>query len=61
MNIEEIRRNAPSGATGYVEARSNIYYVRKILGIWHCAYSYDCGAGWAILNTEYINKIKPLY
>ena len=61
MNIEEIRKGAPSGASGYIELKNKVQYVRKILGVWHTAYNYDCGTGWGLLNSEYINKIKPLY
>lgn len=60
MTIKEIRKGAPKGAQGYVEVGNNIHYVRKILGVWRCAYNYDCGTGWALLNTEYIVRIKPL-
>lgn len=60
MTPEEIKKNAPEGAQGYVEIKNNIHYVRKILGVWCCAYNYDCGTGWGLLNIEYVNQIKPI-
>lgn len=60
MSIEEIRKNAPDGATHYIILSKNIHYIKKINDKWHVAYNYDCGSGWAILNVHFIGEPKPL-
>ena len=36
MNIEEIRKNAPSDATHYVDAEVEIVFLRLFSGGWQC-------------------------
>ena len=35
LNIEEIRKNAPSGATHYYHDDAYVFYYRKIGSIWY--------------------------
>lgn len=51
MNIEEIRKNAPIGATGYIENEGKIYYIKSEC-IWYK------GEWW--FSTFCHDEIKPL-
>lgn len=56
MNIEEIRKAAPSGATHYVDAEVEIIFLRMFSGGWQC---YVFG-NWHSFDAA-DSEIKPLY
>lgn len=51
MNIEEIRKNAPEGATGYIKSKGRIHYIKGEM-IWFRDSWY--------FGTSCRSKIKPL-
>lgn len=64
MTIEEIRANAPYGATTYVENNELVYYLRFKNNRWEVFFNYDSHKGWGLANqyaiTTHIDKLKPL-
>ena len=57
MKIEEIRKNAPEGATHYSENQIGLLYVKYIEG--KTFYTYSDKTDWRKMNPHY-DSIKPL-
>lgn len=55
MNIEEIRKGAPKGATHYSDD-FEVVYLRMYKGVWNC-WVFD---GWFLYQNEDDEEIKPL-
>ena len=60
MNIEEVRKNAPSGATHSVVEHGNIDYIKHECGNWWVWQNGDWARLHPIIVNSYRDVIKPL-
>lgn len=60
MNIEEVRKNAPEGATHYMDDDKGFDYVRinedRLMDVWFSRFNTWLPVGYIILNKRF----KPL-
>lgn len=65
MTKDEIKRNAPEGATHYIMQGSMVLYYLKFDGsMWRVWFSYDSMSGWGYADQKTIqnniHELKPL-
>lgn len=56
MNLDQIKDNAPEGATHYSETPMEYIFIKQYKGMWQC---YAFGEWWHYVQEEN-EEIKPL-
>lgn len=64
MIPEEIKAQAPDGATSYMIYCGRVYYLKSVNGEWRVYFNYDDRNGWGLANQtaidNNIDRLQPL-